>query len=125
MRRLKTRERKLNKGDTSHLKCIEEQDLVYLYDTFWQGRSALWAAQEGGTGSGDSKEQEGAGGGNSPSLVLTRWNLHLPFSPTNSVLLTRGEAIRHEQGKNDYPPPIVQWIEAKNERMKVALQVSQ
>lgn len=69
--------------------------MVYLYETLWERRSALVVSEE-------EEEEEEESNGNACPLVLTRWRVDQPFAPWNSVLLTRGQAIRHERGKIDY-----------------------
>src|SRR5688572_9890437 len=46
LRRLKVRERRLSSGDASHLQGLEDKDMVYLYETLWERRSALVVSEE-------------------------------------------------------------------------------
>ncbi|KAM7541030.1 hypothetical protein Aperf_G00000031058 [Anoplocephala perfoliata] len=76
------RERSENKIEnmTDHLELlVNVQDIYYLVNKVWDGRSALSGCSELG------------------ELKLCRWKISQPWSPWNTILLTKKEADLHMQ----------------------------
>jgi len=61
------------------INLLQETDMHYLIDVMWNRSSAI----------GGSSEMD--------DLILTRWNRKDEFSPWNSILLTKQEAVHHDK----------------------------
>lgn len=132
LRRLQARERGIS-GDTSHLRSLEGKDILYLYETVWEGRSIFQLLGVVLTKDGMAEKKLAARSlakendkkkslrKNSKKttmcypLMLVRWNVKMPFSPKNCVLLTRGEANKHQKRNSleGYPDDLVKEVEAR------------
>lgn len=78
----------LSAGETAFTALMTDHDIHYMLETIWKGRSAMpqLAEPQG------ALVVEGA-----DELTFTRWDPFMPFSPWNSILLTKAEAATHDR----------------------------
>jgi hypothetical protein len=56
---------------------LDVNDIAYIFEEIWQGKSAFSNSQD-------------------RALVMTRWDRSKPSSLTNTILVTKEEAKKHE-----------------------------